>query len=180
MTETSATRRDVEKEIALLHERVSALEAKMANGTRVSEGDIGAIKERLKALKTIPPARVRRVWTTDENFQGEVPLDVKLGHAVFFETGAGVVEATILDSELIVSAGEYPFTLILKPDTNYDVVLSVDGWQDEPEPGEVCCKCGRDATEVYVWKANGKREAWCGRQCPSAPKPKPSAAVDGL
>jgi hypothetical protein len=77
MTEAAATRRDVEKEIALLHERVSALEAKMANGTRVSEGDIGAIKERLNALKTVPPARVRRVWTTDENFQGEVPLDVE-------------------------------------------------------------------------------------------------------
>ena len=111
MTEAAATRRDVEKEIALLHERVSALEAKMANGTRVSEEDIGAIKERLNALKTVPPARVRRVWTTDENFQGEVPLDVELGHAVFFETGAGVVEATILDGELIVSAGEYPFSL---------------------------------------------------------------------
>jgi len=180
MTETGATRRDVEKEIALLHERVRALEAKMANGTWVSESEIGAIKERLNALKTVPPDRVRRVWTTDENFRGEVPSMSSSVMPSFRDRCGVVVEATILDSELIVSAGEYPFTLILKPDTNYDVVLSVDGWQDEPEPGEVCCKCGRDATEVYVWKANGKREAWCGRQCPSAPKPKPSAAVDGL
>jgi len=72
MTETGATRRDVEKEIALLHERVRALEAKMANGTWVSESEIGAIKERLNALKTVPPDRVQTSLHVQSNCAPEL------------------------------------------------------------------------------------------------------------
>jgi hypothetical protein len=116
--------------------------------------------------------RPQRAWTI-ENDDTVVPLALGPDCVVFFETGAGVVEAYVDGDSLVVCSGEFPFRLGLTPVSDNEINVTVDGWQDEPQPGEVCWKCGVPAIVVYVRKADGRRTAWCadpGGDCPGVPE----------
>jgi hypothetical protein len=116
--------------------------------------------------------RPRRAWTID-NDDTIVPLALGPDCVVYFETGAGVIEAYIDDAGLVVCSGEFPFRIGLTPVSDNEINVTVDGWQDEPQPGEVCQNCGAPAIVVYVWKPNGRRVAWCvgpGGDCLGVPE----------
>jgi hypothetical protein len=115
--------------------------------------------------------RPRRAWTIDYNDDDAIiPLALGPECPVYFETGAGVIEAYVDGEGLVVCSGEFPFRLGLNPVSKEEINVTVDGWQDEPQPGEVCWKCGAPAVVVYVHKSDGQRAAWCthpgGGECP--------------
>lgn len=111
------------------------------------------------------PPRARRAWTIDyHNDDAIIRLALGPDCPVFFETGQGVVEAYVTGDSLIVCSGEFPFRLGLSPVSNNEISVTVDGWQEQPQPGEVCQNCGDPAIIVYVRKPDGRRAAWCADQ----------------
>jgi hypothetical protein len=108
---------------------------------------------------------VGRIWTTDDDGK-EIPLDAAIDHSVYFQTNAGIITVYKVGDGVTVGTLEYPFELIVKPESTQDIFVTVNGWQEKPQPGEACAKCGSEAEVVYVWKSDGERVASCGRQCP--------------
>jgi hypothetical protein len=124
MTETTSTTTwATEKELALIYEGLSDLEAKMKAGG-VTEGEISEIKNRVLALRPD-----RAIWTTDGEVPNEVmvPLGVKSGRAVFFDTGeGGVIEAYIDHGFLVVCNGEGGFNVVVRPVSENEINITTE------------------------------------------------------
>ncbi len=131
MSETTATASTRLGDLARIREQVDGLE-KMGPDLVEHRDELLAIRSRLAYLELIMPPRPERVYTMlgqDENHETEVTLEVKPGRAVYFDTGAGTIQAYIAGGCLVVGSAESTgFPLAIRLESGCDVALSLDGW----------------------------------------------------
>jgi hypothetical protein len=130
MSETTATASTRLGDLARIREQVDGLE-KMGLPDLVEHRDeLLAIRSRLAHLEMTMPPLPERVYTMfgDENHETEITLQVKPGRAVYFDTGAGTIQAYIAGGCLVVGSEDPTgFPLTIRPEED-DVAISLDGW----------------------------------------------------
>jgi hypothetical protein len=125
------TRQEQECDVARLYEAVVKLEKMDAPELVEQRDDLAAIRGRLAYLEEVMPARPERVYTMrgPESCEEEVTLEVKPGWAVYFDTGAGVIQTYIAGGRLIVGSGEMDGRLLsIRPVDDGNIEVAVDGW----------------------------------------------------
>jgi hypothetical protein len=130
MSEATATDPTRLGDLARIREEVDGLEKMGAPDLVEHRDELLAIRSRLAYLELTMPPRPERVYTMfgDENHETEVTLEVKPGRAVYFDTGAGTIQAYIAGGCLVVGSGETTgFPLTIRPEED-DVAIALDGW----------------------------------------------------